>query len=238
MIFSEELDNAQNYGYKFNILWGYKFERKNIFKDYVDTLYSLRRRYPSSNPLNYIAKILLNSLYGRFGMDDNFSEVNIVHKDYISDFENKFFDLISSKTELEDYFLIETKNIENIIDDENSTHNINVGIAAAITAYSRIHMSQFKNNLSFNLYYSDTDSVYVDKPLSEDLVNSKILGKMKLEHIINKAIFLSPKVYCLLSDNNELIYKVKGLKHEIELTMNDFETLLNKDVFIQRHQSK
>jgi hypothetical protein len=32
MIFSAEMDNAIKYGYKFEILWGYKFERKNILK--------------------------------------------------------------------------------------------------------------------------------------------------------------------------------------------------------------
>lgn len=90
MLFSAEMDNAKKYGYQFKILWGYKFERKIIFKSYVDNLYSLRQQFPKTNPLNYIAKILLNSLYGRFGMDDNFTEVNIIHKDYIADFENKF----------------------------------------------------------------------------------------------------------------------------------------------------
>ena len=65
-----------------------------------------------------------------------------------------------------------------------------MAIASAITAYARVHMSQFKNNPDFNLYYSDTDSVYIDKPLSDDLVNEKILGQMKLENVINKAIFL------------------------------------------------
>jgi hypothetical protein len=180
----------------------------------------------------------MNSLYGRFGMDDNFSEINIIHKDYLADFENKYFDLIESKTELEDYFLIELKNSENIYLEDNSTHNINVGIASAITAYSRIHMSFFKNNPLINLYYSDTDSIYVDKPLSKEFINSKILGKLKLENIIKKAIFLSPKVYCFLTENNEFFYKVKGLKHEIELTMKDFEFLLNKDALLQKQQTK
>ena len=46
----------------------------------------------------------------------------------------------------------------------NETHsNISIGIASAITAYSRIHMTQFKNNSDYNLYYSDTDSIYIDK---------------------------------------------------------------------------
>ncbi len=50
-------------------------------------------------------------------------------------------------------------------------------------------MSQFKNNPDFNLYYSDTDSAYIDKPLPDHLVHSKDLGKMKLENTLAKAIF-------------------------------------------------
>ena len=237
MIFSAELDNAINFGYKFNILWGYKFERKNIFKDYVDNFYGLRLNYPKSDPLNYIAKIFLNSLYGRFGMDDNFANINIIHKDYLGDFENKFFDLIISKTELDEYILVETKTSYNIEDDE-STHNVSIAVAAAITAYARIHMSQFKNNPSYNLYYSDTDSAYFDRPLPDYLVDSKVLGKMKLECTCEKVIFLSPKVYYLETIDGEIIYKVKGLKHEVELTKSDFESLLYKDAFLEKHQTK
>ena len=113
-----------------------------------------------------------------------------------------------------------------------------MAIASAITAYARVHMSQFKNNPDFNLYYSDTDSVYIDKPLSDDLVNEKILGQMKLENVINKAIFLSPKVYCLVTEASKLIFKVKGLSHKTEMTFNDYESLLIKDSFLQRFQTK
>jgi hypothetical protein len=194
--------------------------------------------YSKSDPLNYIAKILLNSLYGRFGMDDNFIEVNVIHKDYFNDFENKFLDVITSRTELEDYFLIEFKNSENVIEDEESNHNINVGIASAITAYSRILMSIFKNNPKINLYYSDTDSISTDSDLDEGFISNKVLGKLKLEHICKKAIFLSPKVYYLETDDNKVIYKVKGLKHEIELTKIDFESLLYKDAFLEKNQTK
>jgi len=57
--------------------------------------------------MNFIAKILLNSLYGRFGMDDNLSEIMVIDKDYYSDFENKFFDNIEKLTDIGEYFLIE-----------------------------------------------------------------------------------------------------------------------------------
>jgi DNA polymerase elongation subunit (family B) len=187
--------------------------------------------------MNFIAKILLNSLYGRFGMDDNFTEVSIIHKDFFPDFENKFFDNIINVENIDEYKLIQYKN-DSISENPDITHNISIGIAAAITAYSRIHMSQFKNNPNINLYYTDTDSVYVDKPLHEELVDSKTLGLLKLENICSKAIFLAPKVYCLLTEEGNFIYKVKGLKHDVEMSLQDFKKLLNKDAFITKDQTK
>jgi hypothetical protein len=68
------------------------------------------------------------------------------------------------------------------------------------------------------------------------MISSTILGKMKLEHIINKTIFLAPKVYYL--ENGKVIYKVKGLSHDIELTMKDFENLLYKHSWLQKWQTK
>src|ERR1700720_497978 len=146
MLFSEEMDNATKYGYKFEILWGYTFSKQIIFREYVETLYTLRQEYSKSHPLNFTGKILLNSLYGRFGMDDNFSEINIIHKDYLADFENKFLEQIVEKIDLGEYVLIFYNKLNEINTENNSTHNVSIAIAAAITAYSRIHMSQFKNN--------------------------------------------------------------------------------------------
>lgn len=238
MIFSSEMDNAIKLGYKFEILWGYTFNKENIFKDYVDFLYNFRINYPKDDPLNFIAKILLNSLYGRFGMDDNFTEVNIIHKDFYPDFENKYLDNILNTQDLGDYKLISFKQKNNQIENEESTHNVSVGLASAITAYARIHMSQFKNNPNINLYYSDTDSIYTDSELDPILLSETTLGKLKLENTCKRAIFLAPKVYCLETIENKLIYKVKGLKHAIELSMSDFENLLNKDLFIKKDQTK
>jgi DNA polymerase elongation subunit (family B) len=187
--------------------------------------------------MNYIGKILLNSLYGRFGMDDNFANIEVIHKDYYADFENKFLDQIEEKISLDEYILVFYKS-EKFIEDNESTHNVSIGIAAAITAYARIHMSQFKNNPKINLYYTDTDSVYTDSDLDDSLIDDKILGKLKLENICKKAIFLTPKVYCLLTEEGKLIHKVKGLSHDIDLNFNDFEKLLYKDVFIEKSQTK
>ena len=117
-------------------------------------------------------------------------------------------------------------------------HNVSIAIAAAITSYARIHMTQFKNNPKINLYYTDTDSAYTDSDLDPNLIDDKVLGKLKVEYTCKDAIFLTPKVYCLLTEDNEFIHKVKGLNHDIELTFEDYEKLLVKDVLIEKSQTK
>jgi hypothetical protein len=75
-------------------------------------------------------------------MDDQFIIINIIHKDYFADFENKLFDQIE---DLGDYMLVFFNKTDPVNEeDDKSTHNVSIGIAAAITAYSRIHMSKFK----------------------------------------------------------------------------------------------
>lgn len=135
-------------------------------------------------------------------------------------------------------YISNNKTQQNMLYGNLETHNTNIAIASAITAYARVHMSQFKNNPDYNLYYSDTDSIYIDKPLSDELVNSKVLGLMKLENILNKGIFLAPKVYYLETIDGNIIYKVKGLSHDVELNINDFESLLFKQSWIQKTQVK
>ena len=56
------------YGYKFEVINGYTFDRKIIFNDYVNSLYDLKCNSIKGTSEYTISKLLLNSLYGRFGM--------------------------------------------------------------------------------------------------------------------------------------------------------------------------
>ena len=209
----------------------------NIFKDIITKLYSMRIKYSKSDPMNYIAKILMNSLYGRFGMADTFNEINIIDEDLLSEFidnhlEYKIIDMIK----FDNKYLVQYQSLEKI-DDNNM--NINIAIASAITSYSRIHMSQFKNRNDYKLFYSDTDSIYINKKLDENQINDKELGKLKLELTADKAIFISPKVYCLVS-NDTTVMKVKGLAKEAisKIKVSDFEDLLTKDSTLKLSHEK
>jgi DNA polymerase elongation subunit (family B) len=260
MYFSEELYNAQKFGYKFEILWGYTFQKGFIFKDYIDNLYNLRLQYPKDNPMNLICKLLLNSLYGRFGMDDSFIFSQIISKKDYPNFEKQkgFKESIQDLIELGDNYLVQLKNpqvgIKTDLDNGFETHNVNIAIAAAVTAYARIHMSQFKNNpLLPNLYYSDTDSCYFDSPLpfkpnafqaeADHFISSTVLGKLKLEGIYDKTLFLAPKVYALENSLiGESVTKIKGLTKESiinnNITLDSLELLLNKDYKLVFNQNK
>lgn len=85
-------------------------------------------------------------------------------------------------------------------------------------------INPFKNDPDNSLYYSDTDSLVLSNRLNNDIVG-KELGQWKLEAIIEKGIFLRPKLYAYYTkegtlkkvasgvDSNKLIYEdyeVKG----------------------------
>ena len=66
--YSEELKNAVRLGYKYTILEGYIFNSKNIFEDFVAKLSEMKESSDRNSAMYLIAKLLLNSLYGKFGM--------------------------------------------------------------------------------------------------------------------------------------------------------------------------
>jgi len=104
--------------------------------------------------------------------------------------------------------------------------NVSIGIAAAITAYARIHMMQYLQSEEYNVYYTDTDSIVTDKPISSDHIG-KGLGQLKLEYSITKGVFLAPKVYSMITDLGKIETKVKGFK-DSNTDFDIFESLLYK----------
>nr|UHB41847.1 DNA polymerase [Butyriboletus roseoflavus] len=127
-----------------------------------------------------IAKLLLNSLYGKFGMTDDLGNHVIVDT-------NKLDKIIETKDKIttleldEDLYLVSYHDIdENKLMNDYTNFVISVGVASAITAYSRIQMSHFKNLPNNKMYYTDTDSAVMEKPLDDSLVG-KHLGQMVLE---------------------------------------------------------
>jgi hypothetical protein len=236
-VYSEEMYNAQNnHNYQFNILMGYEFDKGYIFKDYIDTLYELRMQYEKDDPMNYVAKLLMNSLYGKFGMKPQSTKVDIYN--LASDSElNSFFEMVDKYGpsiqdwfKLDQHYVVIRDKVSDLYNNEDNDHyhglDVNVAISAAITAGGRMWMSTIKNRFEFNLFYSDTDSFVTNKPLPSFMVGNK-LGQFKLEYTIERAVFLAPKVYAFITSSGEEIIKVKGIKQDAlsGLHIEDLENL-------------
>ena len=203
--FSEELKAVKRIGYEVKLIHGYEFSRYNLFMGYVDHFYDMKRN--SVGASRFIAKMHLNTLYGIFGRRKETISTVIIDNKHVDEYlvtkvvksiikigEDKSIMLLQDNIP-ED--IIKHLNITSVdtINSRNSKVNSNVAIAAAITSYARIHMMKFK--LNGNIFYTDTDSVFTDKPLDFRLIGSE-LGLMKDELnglLIKEAYFLGVKKY-------------------------------------------
>lgn len=226
---SEEIKNAMKFGYKFKILRGYTFNSEFILTEYVDKIYSLKSSFSPGDPIYIISKLLLNSLYGIFGMSPETENHIIISNDneqFLLD--HKILNVLdlNNGNSLLTYNMKETSH--------NTNLNISIPISSSITAMARVYMSQFKNNPLFDLLYTDTDSAFTDKAIDSKFIGQK-LGQLKLEHDFVKVVFLAPKVYGGIENlfNDKLtpaVYiKVKGLKDSNLIDFNNLQKLLIKN---------
>ncbi len=248
--FSEEIKYAIKLGYKFKYIKAVEFEKNKIFKNFVINLYNERLEQVNT-PLSNIIKLLLNSLYGRLGMkNENFSsEITSNNSEILN---NNFFSkqiksinylnnkVIYNFKKIVDYtFIIKSylsnislsKDINQILNQKFMSYklqNTAVQISAAVTAYGRIEMYKYKSLKDINIYYTDTDSIYTDKSLSENLIDNKKLGFMRFENSIKEGYFIAPKLYYILTFDNLEKCIGKGVEKNL-LTKNNYIELYNNN---------
>jgi len=242
VFFSEELRFALANGYQIlNIEWALKFEiGNNCFKDLIEILNAMKieGQVNKQPTIRNLAKLLMNSMYGRFGMKASFLVTQIVEN---TDRFQEAWDIIS-QIQMGNKFIVNMEpNFQYVLETQGEkvyeelmikygAHNTNVAIAGAVTAYSRMIINQIKLTalqLGATLYYSDTDSIVIDRELPQELISSTELGLMKLEHIITEGIFVMPKVYYLRTDSGEEVFKCKG--YSGRLTREQYLELLEEE---------
>ena len=79
-VFFRRNKNCEKYGYKFKILGGYIFESSNLFKDYIETLYTIKETSSKDDSMYLISKILMNGLYGWFGINPWLGKCEFISK--------------------------------------------------------------------------------------------------------------------------------------------------------------
>jgi hypothetical protein len=241
------LDFAQERGYQIKLIKGYTFNpTEKVFNSFVDKLSEMKVNANNPSERN-VAKLILNSLIGRFGMDylknitkildgdkhDLYSTTRVL-KGSIELDENLFLDTFKpgiDKNICENFGVDYIKALNMESSDEKSTirsHNtVSIPVAAATLSYARVHMNKLIMYILDNkgkIYYTDTDSIVTNLKLPEDFIHKADLGKLKLEHEIVEGYFISDKTYAFINSEGELIKKAKGVESK-NLSFDDYKNM-------------
>lgn len=179
----------------------------HIFKDFVQTLYDIRLN--SKDEIDKTnAKLILNSCYGRFGLNPERESIEL----------DSFFEGTKPIKLGENFLkLVDTENkiLEFCTTTTLSNTFSNVAIAAYVTCYARIALHKALAACGEDLYYCDTDSFFTTRKLPV----SMNLGDIKQEKEMLSAAFILPKAYAAVavetSETGEVSHrlhvKLKGL---------------------------
>ncbi len=176
----------------------------NPFADFIDTLFELRQGYIiSGSGAANVVKLILNSLYGRFGLNPEHSLYQLVDIGSVPDW-----------AELGGYETHEINNRTYAYGPKPSTRPpdyVNVLFAAQITAAGRVKLLDELRRQGESAVYCDTDSI-----LTRGTIETGAgLGDWRLELGDVEADLLGPKEYAL---HNAVVgdqYIVKGVPEEV-----------------------
>ena len=203
------------------------YSGEQIFTDYIDFFYNerLKAKAVGDKIHDVMFKLFLNSLYGKFGQQNRYYEK------YASNvpFEPAFGVREAINVDTREKRLLKVvgrdifyKRKLTGIDAEHAESF--PSIAAHVTAYARMQLWSLIQTAGLdNVYYSDTDSLYVNGQGKDNLeasgfVDQTELGKVKLEKQANNVVINGLKDY-VFGDT----VKLKGIpKKALKLTENDY----------------
>jgi len=184
------------------------YEPGHIFEDYIDFFWSERLKYKQASdaPFEYMCKILMNSLYGKFGQKiDNYEHIG-------EDLEHGvgFY----GEWDVEDKKWLRFRRMNGYIDivtGQVEGYNSFVAISAHVTGYARSLLWSFIRKIpSGRLFYCDTDSLIVDE-IGKDIlwkhIDENVLGALHLEKQSDTLTVYNAKDYIFANKR-----KTKGVR--------------------------
>lgn len=240
-----------NYNYNINVLYGYKFDVSNkIFKDYINKYYNLKNN-ANNDVERDISKLMLNSLYGKFGLDAISIKTTVTTQEKAAEialtkYTKSIKDLPNNEVRIRYIDIDKKSNLDpHIIPEMYTDHN--VAIAATITSYSIMNLFNAVRHIESKggiIYYVDTDSIHCNIPLDDNMIGNKI-GLWKLERYSDKpGYYISPKLYYINSKENGdylPIIKTRSIKDPELNGLNEesFKRLINNEtIYINQMRFK
>lgn len=157
------------------------YEQENIFSSYVDRFYNLRQRFRDTDNSEYeeLCKVMLNSLYGKFGQKAEVWKKIGVCPDEPDRVEICYVEGCK-RTKAIRYLLGEIFELEGYREPFNSFP----AIAAHVAAYGRMYLYELmKQAGEGNYFYCDTDSLFLNEVGLQNLgdkLENKRLGGLKV----------------------------------------------------------
>lgn len=170
------------------------YEMQPIFKDFIEFFYTERLKARNENNLikSEMFKILMNSLYGKFGQKvNNWLDIGEYNLDKENDRIEQIYNFETKKYTILKYFGGKIFKNDGYIEGFNSF----VAIPSYVTSYSRIYLYQLMKVAGLeNVLYCDTDSLFLNSEGHKNIkdtpfVDDKKLGCLKLEKKGNVNIF-------------------------------------------------
>lgn len=191
-----------SYDVKYSIKNYWYFRTAPIFKQYLEKLKINKENAKKGSIQYYYHKLILNSLYGKFGQDYKRTHKIFVRKPA----------KVNKNTVIYGDFIEESETIE-------KNYLSYLPVALFITSYARCLLVNTIQKYYNNFYYGDTDSVILDCPLPSHLIDDNVFGKWKLENEIEKIKILRVKCYIIQTENN-IIIKASGITDDVKVKLN------------------
>jgi len=195
---SPELSYALNHSHIENIKDCSVYHQGMIFSNYVRFFYDLKVEYTSNDKIAYrtMAKLYLNSLYGKFGqLDHNWFVVD--DPNLISTGADFYVDTETGKQ----FTIYPFDNRAWLCSVEGESFNSFPAIAAHVTAEARMYLWQLMSVAGEgNYYYADTDSLIVNQvglDNLQDYMHDTRLGALKIEDKAQTVKIMAPKTYAM-----------------------------------------
>eukprot|EP00873_Tetraselmis_striata_P042491 jgi/Tetstr1/462755/TSEL_007707.t1 len=181
--------------------------------------FRLEREKLEANPgMRALAKISLNSLWGKFGQkNDQTSDMYCTEVKHWASIVARH---TKGEVEIKDSIIIgdslHVKYME-LSEDKTCLARTNLAVAAMVTSQARLRLYREMAKLGPRVLYFDTDSIlYEYEPGKYNVAEGKYLGEWESEEWVSEYAGIGPKSYATISIEGKEVTKMKGftLNHE------------------------
>ena len=197
-----------------------------LFNDYINFFYDLKKNGDPST--KEIAKLFLNSLYGKFGQLTtgyvNYENTeNMVPMEWIGQDDEgitRKFRRVAG--------LVQKKLLP---DEMQESYNSFPVLAAHVTSYARVKLLDYLETAGYeNVFYCDTDSLFCNQAGSDKMLAKvgETIGMIKVERVFSELTINNLKDYKGTNLAGQPVRKLKGVsKQAREITdLNELEKLV------------